>query len=130
MDGRDWAQTGNSRTSILSLSHRASHEAVLTTVGPGRGPSRAQDSEQVWFTYMPQDPCETSSLPGLLPSFYSISVSRVFSRAVSPFFPHQQAGFSQALGSGLQHLSLVRLLPPAWGSAQGPDGGHGQPRMA
>ena len=41
-----------------------------------------------------------------------------------------QAGFSQALGSGLQHLSLVRLLPPAWGSAQGPDGGHGQPRMA
>lgn len=42
----------------------------------------------------PKDPCETGSLPGLLPSFYSISVSRVFSRAGSPFFPHQQAGFS------------------------------------
>lgn len=42
----------------------------------------------------PKDPCETGSLPGLLPSFYSISVSSVFSRAGSPFFPHQQAGFS------------------------------------
>lgn len=28
------------------------------------------------------------------------------------------------LASGLQLLSMVRLLPPAWGSAQGSDGGH------
>lgn len=39
------AQTGNSRTSILSLFHRALHEAVLTTAGGAL--QGAQDSEQV-----------------------------------------------------------------------------------
>lgn len=104
-------------------------EAALTTSGPGRGPLGAQDSGQV-YSHVPQDPCETGSFPGRLPSFYSISVARVFSRAGSPFFPHQQAGFSQPLGWGLQHLPLVRPCPPEWGSAQGSDGGQGQPRVA
>lgn len=73
-----------------SACSRASHEAAPTTAGPGRGLARARDSRQVPLTHTPQDPRETSSLPGLLPSFYSISVSRAFSRAGSPFFPPQR----------------------------------------
>ena len=93
---------------------RASHEAALTTAGPGRGLARARDSRQVRLTHTPQDPCGTSSLPGLLPSFYSISVPRAFSRAGSPSSHPSGRPLS---GPGL--WAAAPLRPPARGSAQG-----------
>lgn len=70
---------------------------------------------------------ETGQVPGPLLSFYSISVSRVFFVVGCPSLPYQQGGFFLGLlASGHQHLSIVRLLPPAWASAQGSEGGHSQ----
>lgn len=68
--------------------------------------------------HLPQDPREAGSLPDLLPS--SISASRVFSGASSPFSPHPPSWL-------LRHLSLVWLLPLGplspvrcvWGSNRG-----------
>lgn len=48
-----------------------------------------------------------------------------FSLGQAPSPSHTSRGASLGLlASGLQHLSIVRLLPRAWGSAQGSDGGH------